>query len=63
MMPSTADTDPATVRAKLTALREGMLRRHNAKRDDLAGLGFRVPEKLAEPVSEKWPDARARSTY
>jgi soluble lytic murein transglycosylase-like protein len=50
MMPSPADTDPATVRAKLTALREGMLRRHNAKRDDLAGLGFRVPEKLAEPV-------------
>lgn len=48
MMPSPEDTDPATVRAKLTALRDGMLRRHEAKRGDLAGLGFRVPEKLAQ---------------
>lgn len=57
MMPGPDDTDPATLRAKLEALREGMLRRHDASRDDLEGMGFRVPAKLARPAEAPKPPA------
>jgi hypothetical protein len=55
MMPSPGDTDVATLRAKLEALREGMLRRHDAQRDDLEGMGYRVPAKLARPAEASKP--------
>jgi Transglycosylase SLT domain len=60
MMPSPADTDVATLRAKLTALREGMLRRHDAKREDLEGMGFRVPAKLTPPAAPQPLDPTAQ---
>ncbi|HKB41411.1 MAG TPA: transglycosylase SLT domain-containing protein, partial [Gemmataceae bacterium] len=60
MLPTPDDTDPATLRAKLTALREAMMRRHDAKREDLEGMGFRVPAKLARPAEPPKPGAKAQ---
>jgi hypothetical protein len=60
MMPSPGDTDVNTLRAKLEALREGMLRRHDASRDDLEGMGYRVPAKLAPPAAKPPLDPKAQ---
>ena len=54
MMPSAADPDVATVRAKLEALQEWMTRKHDAYRDQFEQSGYRVPAALAR-TEEKAP--------
>jgi hypothetical protein len=56
MMPSAADPDVATVRAKLESLQEWITRKHDAYRDQFEQSGYRVPTALAR-TEEKPPPA------
>ena len=51
MLPSVADPDVGTVRAKLEALQEWVARKHEGYRDQQDQLGFRTPKALAKPIS------------
>ena len=55
MLPSAADPDVATVRAKLEALQEWMTRKHDAYRDQFEQSGYRVPAALARTAETPPP--------
>jgi hypothetical protein len=48
-LPSPDDVDATSLRAKLEALKEGILRSHDAYRDQLDQAGIRVPKALSRP--------------
>ena len=48
-LPSPDDVDATSLRAKLEALREGILRSHDSYRDQLDQAGIRVPKALSRP--------------
>jgi hypothetical protein len=51
-LPSPDDVDVATIRAKLEALREGILRSHDSYRSQLDELGIRTPRALTRPETK-----------
>jgi hypothetical protein len=55
MMPSADDPDVATVRAKLEALQEWIVRKHDAYRDQLDQVGIRTPKALERPAEPPKP--------
>jgi hypothetical protein len=48
-LPAPGDVDVATIRAKLEALKEGILRSHDSYRDQLDQVGIRTPKPLSRP--------------
>lgn len=60
MLPSVADPDVATVRAKLEVLQEWIARKHEGERSQLDELGFRTPKALARPAEKPPIDPKAQ---
>jgi hypothetical protein len=59
-LPSPDDPDVATTRAKLEALYEGLLRKHDAYRDQLDQVGIRTPAALTRPAPTPSIDPKAQ---
>lgn len=51
MLPSVADPDVATIRAKLEVLQEWIARKHEGARTQMDELGFRTPKALPQPTA------------
>jgi hypothetical protein len=60
MFPDPGDPDVATVRAKLEALREWLVRKHDAYRDQLDQVNIRTPKALERSASPPPIDPKAQ---
>jgi hypothetical protein len=60
MFPDPGDPDVATVRAKLEALQEWTVRKHDAYRDQLDQVGIRTPKAMERPAAPPPLDPKAQ---